>query len=1591
MIKRKIGLLLLATLLAAVVSTAVFTGIILPRVAETEISAAENYTVVEPGGYYDSTKFLIIDDAGNWTGVNLSADGRNWPDGDVHLIVPKNVKSISAGNPVSAINVRRNIRKISFADEANSAFTTIAASTVNAGSLFPSSLNSIIFPANGKHQTIGAYSFYHTATDIDSGDGLQHIEFRTDKGVTIGDYAFACCYGLRSVDSYTGSDTSTDAADASTIGNYAFSENNQMYRAVFPSNLTSIGASAFHQSGGQRDAVILSDLVIGDKVSYIGSEAFSGAGLIRFTIPSALKKANIGNNAFYLCSKIAEVKNNSDSWTLDDVRSVFPSAMHVYGKGTDETSSHLVRNRDGLVFCQNTLRNGDTLNQSSNYRIGRWYLTGYSDIYEHRYKTRAMVLKLPDGISGSTERWKVKYSSAYYTDTAFSGIEYDFLDEFGAPVTNSSATVTEYDIGASAFSGLWMPYIEIPDAVVNIGDSAFHYSHVSSVVLGKNVKTIGSKTFHCVGSGMETGPNTLTVIMPSSHTISYGDAAFNVASGFPARFIYKNKADYDAGASNRPKTNTSDCTYTYYTDVEYHVMEDGKEIASRSYKKVHGFGYNSSFDDFNVFTANASASGALPNINDFDGVGDLYSSTVWYTSDESNKFATARNFVGVNNLLIANNGMAKIDLYANKVDVPILNDIKRDYDGKTHTIKEITGLAEASEGAPYNVAMTFVDHEGNSATKQGINDAGVYTINVSLSSAWGVWSSTENTTVKVTVNKASVNLRDPENLLWEATDADGDSVSMQTGNLYISDDLHVSLQEISGVAPRRVVESYVRYRDDREISVALRTDSRFGIEYGASVSGSNVGTYRTAATLTPDPNYTFVTTGNADDGYCVAVSVNVDGTATVIKTWYIVTVGNWVVEDGAAVPDDDTPEFVLADHNGWVYGDSSVVFSNPPALRYGSRTSITFTLLRNGIVVGDADDLNVWNDETEVKSNFEDYFNSSMPAGEYSLTINVPSLTVGDATYPAIERVYRFTVSPRAFTDEERNIVTSALRGNTFEYLYDGAVHLWKGGEALTKSGSSVRADMFASLEALLENRADGTSWHVARTGVWADAAYDGLYDTARLTYNLYRMQNNNYVTESYFDAAGNTLLKDVNIYTVYYQFAASSYSPMVNVTTDERRDSSFNVVIYRLLDIPDYDTELGYTGMRRTPYIESSANYAIEWTETGEDAYVHARRNVDGKQEIIEHRIVLHSYNNILYRWNVADIPSDGSVRLDPDDPSRLILTFVINPAVNGWSALPRITEWSWGSFNVNINRIVAMPYYGDVTFRIYPYTENNGMYYYGNAIEFVNDAGATVTDFALIAGGELPDWVIRVLGKLNAGDYELRASVAESADYTGLSWNDRPFRFKVSASHNLWENAPAVSGWIFGSFADDLFVRGRTTYGSLLYTVKNTAGQSIDGYTSLTYEAMLGKLGSLPVGDYVMTVYTAAENSNYMSVSSDLRFTVASFTNKWIDIPVIEGWSTEYEPNDPTGSALYGEIIYTYRTSDGMLLDGKPTEEGTYILCATVELEGYETLYAEYEFTITPAFDTTFLTINLILASIVCVLAVIDIVFAIRRNKEC
>ena len=172
----------------------------------------------------------------------------------------------------------------------------------------------------------------------------------------------------------------------------------------------------------------------------------------------------------------------------------------------------MVRDENGFVFCKNTMRTG-SLTDKVNYVKNEWYLVGFADPVEHRWADSddgtsvKKLFEFPESVSDSTQRWNTVYTTGIYgklvldgdditlssRDEWADGKSYDYIDSNGNPVVNGiSDTITQYSIGASAFQGLWAPYLKLSDAIVYVGNEAFSWSRISSVVLGENLIGIGS-------------------------------------------------------------------------------------------------------------------------------------------------------------------------------------------------------------------------------------------------------------------------------------------------------------------------------------------------------------------------------------------------------------------------------------------------------------------------------------------------------------------------------------------------------------------------------------------------------------------------------------------------------------------------------------------------------------------------------------------------------------------------------------------------------------------------------------------------------------------------------------------------------------------------------------------------------------------------------------------------------------------------------------------------------------------------------------------------------------------------------------------
>jgi hypothetical protein len=290
-------------------------------------------------------------------------------------------------------------------------------------------------------------------------------------------------------------------------------------------------------------------------------------------------------------------------------------------------------------------------------------------------------------------------------------------------------------------------------------------------------------------------------------------------------------------------------------------------------------------------------------------------------------------------------------------------------------------------------------------------------------------------------------------------------------------------------------------------------------------------------------------------------------------------------------------------------------------------------------------------------------------------------------------------------------------------------------------------------------------------------------------------------------------------------------------------------------------------------------------------------------------------------------------------------------NRPANTWEVVPAIGNWLAGEGD-DVEPVGNGVRYTSVEYTYWTVIIENGKY----------------------TRGELLD------GKPEApGEYMLHVK-SVFGDYTEDTLEaDVPFR--IIPRPNKWSVAPNLNDWSLGGAAS-VPVAETLIKGTITYEFKQR--ELNDSYYQPFTSGCITEQG-----EYTLKVTAKAEWCEDLVAYID--FKVSLSVNQWLDIPVIQDWSEEFAPNAPAGKAMYGEVVYTYATADGVMLDSKPTTEGSYIMYATVTLDGFETLHAEYAFTITPAYDALLLTVDTVLASILCVLAVVVIIFAVRRYREC
>ena len=270
------------------------------------------------------------------------------------------------------------------------------------------------------------------------------------------------------------------------------------------------------------------------------------------------------------------------------------------------------------------------------------------------------------------------------------------------------------------------------------------------------------------------------------------------------------------------------------------------------------------------------------------------------------------------------------------------------------------------------------------------------------------------------------------------------------------------------------------------------------------------------------------------------------------------------------------------------------------------------------------------------------------------------------------------------------------------------------------------------------------------------------------------------------------------------------------------------------------------------------------------------------------------------------AEYSSGGSITISSNTTLYAVWKKISTFETNEFTQQLAITGWTYGE---TANTPTAVAKYGTIKYT------------------YSNTADGTYTE-------EVPT---------NAGTYYVKATVEETADYSGLESNaveftilpktintaitqlTAPVKNEVPQTEITTDEYTATVVW--SPEVTDKFVYN-TVYTATItitpktnYTVKGIAenGYTVSGAETVTNEADSAT---------VTAVYYAT--GSYDTVD----------TNEFTKPLEIVGWTYGDTPNAPTATAKYGTIKYTYSTAaDGEYSEIVPTDAGTYYVKAKVE----------------------------------------------------
>ncbi|MCH5148778.1 MAG: leucine-rich repeat protein [Clostridiales bacterium] len=974
---------------------------------------------------------------------------------------------------------------------------------------------------------------------------------------------------------------------------------------------------------------------------------------------------------------------------------------------------------------------------------------------------------------------------------------------------------TAETIGFAAFAG----HDEIKtiafqgNKIKKIEDFAFAGTGITSIELPEAIETIGNAAFGGIAS-------LNYVTLPANATdISLGERAFtgtrennaSVAQG--AYLIAAGNNQYKLLAAN---SGLAACggVLTYKVTIKYFVNNQQEGLPE---ERLYGQDYKVTFND-GKWALNDNILTVGPGTYN------------WYNSSYEGVIAQISDITKLLSLLEDET----IELHAyiqseggSKVFVPRVGIV---YDAnKTYTVNELNPLLyTTSDFITGNMTVTIEKYVpfvtgGEEGTPTVIHNAGVYTIKV-------VDHGDSDATYEfdITIERATLDLSDIANLQWYVTQIGENSANIEltTETLYIyeyssGNGVYPSTEPLTATQisnlglkngyTREIVQYSVVRNRNAEITIELVSDA-----YTATFTtntGTTVGKYTAQATL-KTVNYSF-TVGNISSLRGMTITLTNDNTATVKKDWYIVDISNWLTNGSGE-------DYALT---GLTFGSVSV---SAPVPYYGG-TSAEMTMTLSIYDNSSASYVNVGQANTSI-SNFSQYINSVMPAGNYRLVITVGGVTTtetdGSETYHnGFVETIDFTVEKAMLPDlteihsllkdgEGFSIEIASEGDNTlYDETTDAAIKAWLSSLSIDLSGT-----------------------------IWQDTNY---YSTSYIIeFNLLRAQSDEY-SETVDTSKPDT-------YTVYYRISALNYySSIENLEGETRFDYKFTLVKIQPMNAPEFNaSDLKYTGSKVQPAIADNALYEINWNDS---------EYVSGG----EHTVSFTLYDSVHYRW----IESEG-VEVDGD---TVTVTYTVAKATNGFTVSLNMLGWSYKNYGEanNIRAILIFGKAADIHFSVIKEGESTAVNRLGN--------------FTINENGAVDESIASLLRGLAAGRYTLRASVEGTVNYEGFT---DEVGFEISKAINAWSDGDKdlkLPNWVVGKYdAKENPIVVNAAHGDVNIIITDIDGKEY--YNSVTG---LNKLNDCEVGKYLLKAWVD-ETDNYAALAE------RTFTIEVFKAPGLPWWAT-------------------------------------------------------------------------------------------------